>query len=84
MRHKFEIFSGGCNLCRKAIDILKNNISKNSEIVEYNLQHSIQEEIQEKIKKYDVTAVPSIIVDEKYKIIGIPEPSEIRKFISDI
>ena len=81
MEHKFEIFSAGCELCKNAIEILRNNICEKCEIVEYDLQSPIQEEIQEKIKKYDIKAVPSIIVDEEHKIIGIPKPDEIKKFI---
>jgi glutaredoxin len=84
MSHKFEIFSAGCSLCKRAIEVLKNTIGDNCEISEYNLQNSNQEEIQEKIKKYDITAVPSIIVDEKYKIIGIPKPDEIKDIIKDV
>ena len=83
MGHKFEIFSAGCDLCKNAIEILMNNICEKCEIIEYNLHDQIQEEIQEKIKKYDIRAVPSIIVDEEHKIIGIPKPDEIKKIIED-
>ena len=81
MGHKFEIFTAGCVLCKSAIEILKNTISEKSEFVEYNLQNPVQEEIQEKIKKYDIKVVPSIIVDEKHKFIGIPKPEDIKKII---
>ncbi len=84
MGHKFEIFSAGCELCKNAIEILKQNICEKCEIIEYNLQNPIQGEIQEKIEKYDIIAVPSIIVDEEHKIIGIPKPDEIKNIISDI
>ncbi len=83
MGHKFEIFSAGCDLCKKAIEILRNNIGEKSEIVEYNLQNPIQEEIQEKIKKYDINVVPSIIVDEEHKYTGILKSDEIKKIIED-
>ncbi len=81
MGHKFEIFTAGCVLCKSAIEILKNTISEKSEFVEYNLQNPIQEETQEKINKYDIKVVPSIIVDEKHKFIGIPKPEDIKKII---
>jgi len=83
MGHKFEIFSAGCDLCKNAIEILMNNVCEKCEIIEYNLHDPIQEEIQEKIKKYDIRAVPSIIVDEEHKIIGILKPDEIKKIIED-
>lgn len=83
MGHKFEIFSGGCELCKKAIETLKNIVSENHEIVVYSLQSPIQEEIQEKINKYDINVVPSIIVDKKHKYIGILQSEEIKKIIED-
>ncbi len=84
MGHKFEIFSAGCELCKNAIEILRNNICEECEIIEYNLKDPIQEEIKKKIKKYEIKAVPSIIVDEEYKIIGIPDSEEIRNIIANI
>ncbi len=84
MGHKFEIFSAGCDLCKKAIETLRNNICEKCEIVEYNLQKPIQEELQEKIKKYDIKVVPTIIVDEEHKYIGNLKSDEIKKIIADI
>ncbi len=84
MGHKFEIFSAGCDLCKKAIETLRNNICEKCEIVEYNLQNPIQEELQEKIKKYDIKVVPTIIVDEEHKYIGNLKSDEIKKIIADI
>jgi len=83
MGHKFEIFSGGCELCKKAIETLKDIVSEKHEIIEYSLQSPIQEEVQEKIKKYDINVVPSIIVDEEHKHIGILKSDEIKKIIED-
>lgn len=83
MGHKFEIFSGGCELCKKAIETLKDIVSENHEIIEYSLQNPIQEEVQEKIKKYDIDVVPSIIVDEEHKYLGILKSEEIKKIIDE-
>ncbi|MBY8987520.1 MAG: thioredoxin family protein [Candidatus Lokiarchaeota archaeon] len=84
MSHKFEIFSAGCDLCKKAIETLRNNVCDKCEIVEYGLQNPIQEEVQEKIKKYDISVVPTIIVDEEHKYIGNLKSDEIKKIIADI
>jgi len=81
MGHKFEIFSGGCELCKMAIETLKDTVSDKHEVVEYSLQSPIQEEVQKKIKKYDINVVPSIIVDEEHKYTGILTPDEIKKII---
>ena len=84
MGHKFEVFSAGCDLCKKAIETLRNNICEKCEIVEYNLQNPIQDDLQEKIKKYDIKVVPTIIVDEEHKYIGTLKSDEIKKIIADI
>ena len=63
---------------------MRNTVCDKCEVVEYNLQNPIQEELQEKIKKYDITVVPSIIVDEEHKYIGILKTDEIKKIIADI
>ncbi|MFW9877962.1 MAG: thioredoxin family protein [Candidatus Thorarchaeota archaeon] len=83
MGHKFEIFSGGCELCKKAIETLKNTVSEKHEVVEYSLQSPIHEEVQKKIQKYDINVVPSIIVDEEHKYIGILQSEDIKKIIED-
>ena len=62
---------------------MRNTVCEKCEIIEYNLQNPIHEEIQKKIKKYDITVVPSIIVDEELKYTGILQPEEIKKIIED-
>ncbi len=84
MSHKFEIFSAGCDLCKNASETLRNAVCEKCEIVEYNLQNPIQDDLQEKIKKYDIKVVPTIIVDEEHKYIGILKSDEIKKIIADI
>lgn len=83
MGHKFEIFSAGCELCENALEILKDNICENCEIIEYNLQSPLSEEIKEKLTKYDVMVVPTIIVDEEHKYTGVLKSEEIKKIISN-
>jgi len=53
MGHKFEIFSAGCNLCKSALETLRNSVCEECEIVEYDLQNPIKGEIQEKISKIE-------------------------------
>ena len=84
MGHKFEVFSAGCELCKNAIETLKNSICENCEIIEYNLQDPLSETLKEKLTKYDVMVVPTIIVDEEHKYTGVLKPEEIEKIIADI
>ena len=84
MGHKFEVFSAGCNLCKEAIETLRKNICDNCELIEYNLQNPLSEELQEKLAKYDVVVVPTIIVDEEHKYTGFLKSDEIIKIIADV
>jgi len=84
MGHKFEIFSAGCDLCKSAIETLRNNICEECEIIEYDLQNPIKEETQEKIKKYDINVVPTIIVDEEHKYVGNLTSDEVKNIIADV
>ena len=82
MSHKFEIFSAGCDLCKQAIETVKQNACENCEIIEYDLQKPIRGEIKEKLEKYDVMVVPTIIVDEKDKYTGTLKPEDFKKIYS--
>lgn len=66
--HIFEIFSANCPLC-KNVEIIKNPECTQKT---YDVNH-MDEEIKAKIKKYTITAVPTVIIDGKYKIVGIPD-----------
>jgi len=81
MVYKFEVFSAGCSLCKTALEILRENVCENCEIVEYNLQNPVDEELHEKLTKYNIMVVPTIIVDEEHKYTGILKSEEIKKII---
>jgi hypothetical protein len=66
--HTFEIFSANCPLC-KNIEIRKHEGCSQTT---YDV-NSMTEEIREKMEKYGIKAVPTTVIDGKYKIIGIPE-----------
>lgn len=83
MGHKFEIFSAGCDLCKQAIETVRNNACENCEIVEYDLQSPISSEVKEKLEKYDVMVVPTIIVDEKDRYTGNLNSADLEKIFAD-
>ena len=66
--HAFEIFSANCPLC-KNIEIRKHE-GCSQKIYDVN---NMTEEIREKVKKYQITAVPTVIIDGKYKVVGMPD-----------
>lgn len=67
-KHTFEIFSANCPLCRN-IEIRKNEGC--SHIV-YDVNNATSE-VKEKMKKYGIKAVPTTVIDGKYKVVGIPD-----------
>lgn len=66
--HTFETFSARCSLC-KNIEIIKN--PECTHII-HDVDH-MDEETKIKMKKYGIKAVPTIVVDGKYKIVGRPD-----------
>jgi len=66
--HTFDIFTVDCPLC-KNIEILKNP-ECTQKIYDVN---QMDKETQEKMKKYGINAVPTIVVDGKYKVVGVPD-----------
>jgi glutaredoxin len=66
--HTFEIFSAGCPLC-KNIEIIK-NVGCTQVVHDVN---KIDEETKSKMKKYGIKAVPTIVIDGKYKVEGVPD-----------
>ena len=66
--HTFEIFSANCPLC-KNIEIRKHE-GCTQRVYDVN---NTTEEVEEKMKKYGIKAVPTTIIDGKYKVVGIPD-----------
>jgi hypothetical protein len=66
--HTFEIFSANCPLC-KNVEIRKHE-GCSQRVYDVN---SITPEIREKMEKYGIKAVPTTVIDGKYKVVGIPD-----------
>lgn len=66
--HIFEIFSANCPLC-KNIEIIKN--PECTKII-HDI-NKMDEETKAKMGKYRIKAVPTIVVDGKYKVEGVPD-----------
>ncbi|MBI2184904.1 MAG: thioredoxin family protein [Thaumarchaeota archaeon] len=71
MPHHIEIFTGSCGICRDAVNIVTVGKCKDCVMSVVDVD-SGREEIREKIKSYNVTSVPTIIIDGKIKIVGRP------------
>ncbi len=82
MGHKFEIFTAGCSLCQTAVRQLKEAVCEKCQVIEYNLNQSAEAVVL--AKKFSIKAVPTIVVDGKIKIEGIPSTEAIKEIISDV
>jgi hypothetical protein len=62
MPHHIEIFTGNCNLCRKVVDIV--TIGKcatcKMDVIDVDAK---REEVNHKLESYNITSVPSIVID---------------------
>jgi len=67
-KHAFEIFSANCPLC-KNVEIKKQE-GCSQKIYDVN---NMTAETREKMEKYGITAVPTTVIDGKYKVVGIPD-----------
>ena len=67
--HRIEIFSGGCGLCEEAADIVELGKCKDCkmEVLDVN-----SEENRGIVKRYSISAVPSIVIDGRIKVVGVP------------
>lgn len=66
--HTFEVFYANCPLC-KNIEIIKNPTC--TQVI--HDVNSVDKETKSKMEKYGIKAVPTIVVDGKYKIEGVPD-----------
>ena len=65
--HTFDIFTANCPLCQN-IEIIKNPGC--TQII--HDVNRMDKETKAKMKEYEIKAVPTIVVDGKYKVVGVP------------
>lgn len=59
-KHKIEIFSAGCGLCQKAIDLVKEIANENCEVVILDMH---QKNVEGRAQSLGIQTVPTILVD---------------------
>jgi hypothetical protein len=70
--HTIEIFSADCPLCRHIIDDIEIGKCEGCSTTIYNIRN-MTEEIEVKMRNYDITSVPTVIIDGSIKVVGIPD-----------
>lgn len=72
MPHLIEVFTGGCSLCRKVVNIVTVGKCRDCIMRVFDID-SGDEEVKMKRKLYKITAVPTIVVDGRIKVVGVPD-----------
>ncbi|MCS4538752.1 MAG: thioredoxin family protein [Thaumarchaeota archaeon] len=71
MPHHIEIFAGNCSLCKKVVDII--TIGKcatcKMDVIDVD---ATSLETNRKIVSYDITSVPTIVIDGRIKVVEVP------------
>lgn len=70
--HTIEIFSANCPLCKHITDDIQVGKCEGCNQIVYDV-HNMTEEVKQKMKKFGVNAVPTTIIDDKIKVVGIPD-----------
>ncbi len=69
MPHRIQIFSGGCKLCKDTADIVEIGKCKSCKTEVLDIASKANARL---VKQYCITAVPSIVIDGKIKVVGVP------------
>lgn len=70
MAHHIEIFAGSCSLCKKVVDIV--TVGKCNTCT-MDVKHVDNPDARAKMRDYGITAVPTIVIDGRIKVVGIPD-----------
>ena len=79
MGHMVEVFVTNCPLCREALENVKKAVCPHCTLKVYNVLEN--PEHIEKIKAYNIRAIPAIVIDGKEKFEGVPELKELRRIL---
>lgn len=69
MPHLIQLFSGGCEFCKETADIVEIGKCKDCKMEVLDVK---SEENADTVRRYGITAVPSIVVDGRIKVVGKP------------
>lgn len=69
MPHRIQVFSGGCRLCEQATAVVEVGKCKDCTMDVLNIDDPKTRPLTE---QYSIDAVPSIVIDGKIKVVGVP------------
>jgi hypothetical protein len=62
MKHKIEVFSAGCKICKDAIELVHRLAGSEHEMVVHDMH---QPEIAGRAAQHDVRSLPAVMIDGK-------------------
>ncbi len=69
MSHKIQVFTGGCVLCKETAEVVELGKCKDCQMEVLNINDRRNTQL---LKEYGISAVPSIVIDGKIKVVGRP------------
>ncbi len=70
--HTVEIFSANCPLCKHMTDDIEIGRCKGCYQIVYDI-NNMTDGIKRRMMSYDVNSVPTVVIDGKIKVVGIPD-----------
>lgn len=70
--HTIEIFSAGCPLCTHMIDDIGIGKCQGCKMIVYNVNR-MGDELKRKMRNYGINSVPTVLVDGRIKVVGMPD-----------
>lgn len=65
-KRRVEIFTAGCPLCERTVALVKELACSSCEVMVYDVREGCENrECLDKMKLYNITAVPTVVVDGK-------------------
>ncbi|MEM4641950.1 MAG: thioredoxin family protein [Candidatus Caldarchaeum sp.] len=71
MPHRLELFISDCPLCRKTRAMIELGKCAGCSFTVHDLSKNFNA-VEELVKKYQIRSVPTLIIDGKIKIEGVP------------
>lgn len=71
MHHSLQLFVGGCPLCRQMANIVEVGKCAGCKLEVFDLSKDFPK-VEDLVKRYRIRAVPTLVIDGKIKIEGVP------------
>ncbi len=72
MPHVIEVFTADCSLCRTALAMVESGKCTSCILEEYNL--AVEPEAhRDRVERYGVRVVPTVVIDGRIKVEGVPD-----------